>query len=123
MGTYRQARITVVPYSITNGEPIEDFPMGRLQGVTVEIEGARTQTDFDVIEIVDDNNPYPAQLGIDWATDMNGVINLKKRNMICEKKSLRVVIPSDPTEGLCYTKLAHDYESDNDLDFIYKITA
>jgi len=34
--------------------------------------------DFEVIEIVDDNNPYPALLGIDWATDMNGVINLKK---------------------------------------------
>jgi len=29
--------------------------------------------DFEVIEIVDDNNPYLALLGIDWATDMNGV--------------------------------------------------
>lgn len=54
------------------------FPMGRLQGVIVDIEGASTQTDFEVIEIVDENNPYPVLLGIDWATDMNGVINLKK---------------------------------------------
>jgi len=54
------------------------IPMGRLQGVTVHIEGASALADFEVIEIVDDSNPYPAFLGIDWTTDMNGVINLKK---------------------------------------------
>jgi len=54
------------------------IPMGRLQGETVDIEGASALANFEVIEIVDDNNPYPALLGIDWATDMNGVINLKK---------------------------------------------
>jgi len=53
-------------------------PMGRLQGVTVDIDGMSTQIDFEVIEIVDDSNPYLALLGIDWAMDMNGVINLKK---------------------------------------------
>ena len=53
------------------------LPMRRLQGVTVDIEGVSTQTDFEVIEIVDDNNPYPSLLGIDWFMDMNGVINLK----------------------------------------------
>ena len=52
--------------------------MGRLQGVIVYIEGASAQVDLEVIEIVDDNNPYPALLGIDWAADMNRVINLKK---------------------------------------------
>jgi len=51
--------------------------MGRLQGITVDIKGASKPVDFKVIEIVDDNNPYPALLGIDWATDMNGVINLR----------------------------------------------
>ena len=44
----------------------------------VDIEGASTLVDFEVIKIVDDNNPYPALLGIDWPTNMNGVINLKK---------------------------------------------
>jgi len=53
---------------MTNQQKI--IPMGRLQGITVDIEGARTLVDFEVIEIVDDNNPYPALLGIDWATDM-----------------------------------------------------
>ena len=54
------------------------IPMGRLQGVIVDIEGTSVLSNFEVIEIVDDRNPYPALLGIDWATDMNGVINLKK---------------------------------------------
>jgi len=85
------------------------LPMGRLQGVIVDIEGVSTQTDFKVIEIVDDNNPYPALLGIDWATDMNGVINLKRRKMIFKKKSLRLIVPLDPAEeratpNLCATK-------------------
>ena len=79
--------------------------------------------DFEVIEIVDDNNPYTAPLGIDWAIDMNGVINLKKRKMIFEKKSLHVLIPLDRKEGSHYTEPVHDYNSDNNLDYIYKITA
>jgi len=60
--------------------------MGRLQGIIVDIEGVSTLEDFKVIEIVDDNNPYPTLLGIDWATGMNGVKNLKKCKMIFEKK-------------------------------------
>jgi len=44
----------------------------------VDIEGASALADFEVIEIVDDNNPYATLLGIYWAIDMNGVINLKK---------------------------------------------
>ena len=71
-----------------------------------------------MIEIVDDKNHYPVMLGIDWVTDMNGVINLKKRKMIFEKKSLRVVVPLDPSEGARYTKVVcHD-----EMDCIYKIT-
>ena len=57
-----------------------------------------------------------------WATNMNGVINLKKCKMIFEKKSLCVVIPLDPAEGPRYTEPVRDYESDDDLEWIYKIT-
>jgi len=89
----------------------------------VDIDGVSELADFEVIEIFDDNNPYPTLLGIDWATRMNGVINLKKHKMIFGKKSLHVVIPLNPTEELCYTKPIHDYESDDYLDCIYKITA
>jgi len=41
------------------------IPMGRLHGVTVDIEGMSALDDFEVIEIVDDSNPYPALIGID----------------------------------------------------------
>ena len=65
--------------------------------------------EFEVIDIVDDNNPYPALLGIDWAIDMNRVTNLKKRKMIFEKKSLCIVVPLDPTKGSRYTKPMREY--------------
>ena len=52
----------------------------------IDIEGVNALANFEVIEIVDDSNPYPALLGIDWAIDMNGVINLKKRTMSFERK-------------------------------------
>jgi len=88
----------------------------------VEIEGASALDDFEVIEILDDSNPYFALLWIDWVIDMNGVINLKKWKMTFEKKSLRVVVPLDPAKGACYTEPVCNYvESDDDLDQIYKI--
>lgn len=89
----------------------------------MDIEGESALADFEVIYIVDDSNPYATLLGIDWATNMNWVINLKKRKMIFEKKSLHIIIPLDPAKGSCYTKLGHNSESDEDLDYIYKIIA
>jgi len=96
--------------------------MGRLQGIMVDIEDVSALVDFEVIEIVDNNNPYPTLLGIDWATNMNGVINLKKCKLVFEKKLLLVVVPLDPVEGSCYTDPMRNYDSDDDLDCIYKIT-
>lgn len=57
-------------------------------------------------------------LGIDRATDMNGVIILKKSKMIFEKWSLRIVILLGLAEGSHYMEPVHDYESDDDLDYI-----
>jgi len=61
------------------------IPIGRLQGVIVDIKGVNALADFEVIKNVDDRNPYLALLGIDWAIDMNGVINLKKWKMILRR--------------------------------------
>lgn len=98
------------------------IPMGKLQGIIVDIEGVSALVDFEVIQIFDHNNPYPELLGIVWATNMNGVINLKKCKMIFENNSLHIVIPLDPAERSRYTELVRDYESDDDLHYIYKIT-
>ena len=54
------------------------IPLGRLPKITVDITGVRAQADFEVIEIVEVADPYPVLLGLDWAIDMGGVINLKK---------------------------------------------
>jgi len=55
------------------------FPLGRLPSVTVDIEGVFITTNFEVIEIIDDSNTYPALIGLDWAFDSMTIINLMKR--------------------------------------------
>ena len=55
----------MVTYSTKDGKSVEDLPLRNTTGVTMEIEGVRTTTDFEVIEIMDDNNTYPALLGLD----------------------------------------------------------
>jgi len=40
-------------------------PIGRLSSIIVDIEGVRTTTNFEVIDIVDQINPYPSLLGLD----------------------------------------------------------
>lgn len=81
------------------------IPMGHLHEVIVDIEGVCTIADFEVIEIVDDRNPYPVLLRIDWEFDMNSVINLKKCNMTFEKKEMRFIVPLDLAKGVQYTEL------------------
>lgn len=46
------------------------IPMGYLHGVVVDIEGTSVLIDFEVMEIVDDSNPYPTFLGIDCDFDI-----------------------------------------------------
>lgn len=70
----------------------------------VDIKVASMLANFEVIEIMDDNNPYPVILRIYWDTDMNGIININKRNMIFEKKLVRMIVPLDIVEGSCYTE-------------------
>ena len=43
--------------------------------------------------------------------------------MIFDKNSLHVIIPLDLDEGSRYTEPVHDYDSDDYLDCIYKITS
>ena len=54
-------------------------PLGRFLSVQINIDGVNTIANFKVIEIIDDSNPYPALLGIEWAMENDAVINLKKR--------------------------------------------
>jgi hypothetical protein len=69
----------------------------------VDIDGVRTFVDFEVIEIVDDNYPYPARLGIDWDFNNSTVVDLNKRRMTFEGDGLRFIAPLDLDEGRRYT--------------------
>lgn len=88
------------------------FPCRRLSGVTIDIEGDHTTIDFEVTEILDDNNPYPALLGLDWAFDNMAIINLNKRQKIFEGNNMRVIVP-------LYTELVREEYCTTDIDNIY----
>lgn len=79
------------------------IPFGMLEQVPVDIDEVRKFADFEVIEIVDDNCPYPALLGIDWDFNNSTVVNLRKRHMTFERDGLRVIAPLHPDEGQRYT--------------------
>ena len=83
------------------------MPLGRFPRVPIDIDGVNTSAYFEVIEIIDDSNPNPALLGIEWAMENAAVINLKKRQMTFEGKVLRV-IPLDPSQGEIYIEPLRD---------------
>ena len=68
-------------------------PLGRLPRVPIDIDGVNNLADFEVIELIDDSNPYPSLLGIEWAMENAAVINLKKRQMTFEGNGLCIIIP------------------------------
>jgi hypothetical protein len=88
----------------------------------MDINGVRTFTDFEVIEIVDDNCPYPALLGIDWDFNNSTMVDLKKICMKFERDGLRVIAPSDPDEYQRYTEPIREEDHAYELENIYKLT-
>jgi hypothetical protein len=75
------------------------LPIGRMKGVTIDLDGVCTKADFGVIEIVDDTTQYPTLLGLGWAFDNQAIINLKNRKMTFESGEYRVIAPLDPSKG------------------------
>lgn len=55
------------------------IPFGRLELVLIDIEGVISNATFEVIEIVDDNIPYPKLLGLEWDFENLSMVNMKKR--------------------------------------------
>ena len=80
------------------------LPIGRLSQVPIDIEGLQTFAEFEVINIIDNMNPYPALLGIYWAIDNQTIIKFKKRILSFEDNEMRVVSLIDPLEGQRYVE-------------------
>jgi hypothetical protein len=75
------------------------IPIGRLKGVTIDLDGVHTKAYFEVIEIVDGTPPYLELLGLDWEFYNHEIINLKTRKMTFESREYRVIVPLDPSKG------------------------
>ena len=82
-----------------------------------------TFADFEFINIVDDTNPYPTLLGIDWAIDNQTIINFKKMIVSFKNDEMRVVSPIDPLEGHRYVEPVYNEGHGDHLDHIYNVTA
>ena len=92
-------RLDWSPIQLRLSNQAKVLPIGRLSNVPVDVEGVHTFVDFEFINIVDDTNPYPALLGIDWAIDNHTIINFKKMILSFEDNEIRVVSPIDLLEG------------------------
>ena len=75
-----------------------------------------------MIEIIDDSNPFPALLGIDWAFDNLAVINLKKKQMTFESHNIRVITPLYPSSSPHYTELINVEDEEREINDFYKMT-
>lgn len=98
------------------------LPIGRLENVEVDVAGVNTYTEFEVIDIMGDKDPYPALLGIDWAYENYDVIDLKKELMIFEAEGKRVIQPLDPYQGPRFTEPVDDRDEPGVLDQLYTLT-
>ena len=105
---------SLVQLRLGNQEKV--LPIGRLSQVSIDIEGLCTFADFEVINIVDDMNPYTALVGIDWAIDNQNILNFKKRILSFEDDEMRVVSPIDPSEGQRYVELVYNEGQGDYLD-------
>ena len=94
-------RYSPIQLRLTNQQRV--CPMGIFLNVPVDIDGVWSLANFEVIEIIDDSNPFPTLLGIDWAFDNLDVINLKKKQMTFEGHNIRIILPLDPSMGPLYT--------------------
>jgi len=89
--------------------------------VIVDLDGVRTKSDFEVIEIADGTTSYPALLGLDWVFENQAIINLKIRKMASDSGEYIVVAPLDLSEGERFVKpTCLDLEEINQL---YRTTA
>ena len=100
-------RLDRSPIQLRLVNQLKVLPIGRLTQVPIEVEGLRTYVDFEVIDIVDEINPYHALLGIDCEIENQTIINFKKRILSFEYYEIRVVTPIDLLEGQPYVDPMH----------------
>jgi len=81
------------PISLKLANQHKSIPFGRLELVSIDIEGVRSTTTFEVIEIVDNSIPYLTLLGFEWDFENLSMVNLKKIKMVLEQGDIRISLP------------------------------
>lgn len=71
-------KLVYSPIKLRMANQYRIFPIIRLNNIEVDLAGVKTVADFEVKKIMDDKDPYPTLLGIDWAFDNSAFLNLKK---------------------------------------------
>jgi hypothetical protein len=99
MEVYGRTHISLFTGLAETRKSTQVLPIGRLKGVTVNLDGVCTKSDFEVIEIMDGTTPYPTFLGLDWAFDNQAIIKLNTRNMEFELGEYIVIASLDPSKG------------------------
>jgi hypothetical protein len=68
---------------------------------------------------MDNSQPYPTLMGIEWDFDNQAIINLKRKEMIIEVGYLKFIAPLDPSEGKRYI----EPQRGNDINNLYNMNA
>jgi hypothetical protein len=96
----------------------EMVSIGQLMGVPMNIDGVHIMEDFEFIEIMDEIQPCPTFMGLEWDFYNQMIINLKRREMIFEFGYLKVTTTLDPIEEKRYIEPVRG----NDIDKLYNMT-
>lgn len=121
MGANGETCIAMVSNSVVNGKQAENHTHGEAVGSDSRYWGNESASIFWSNRDCWWQRSLPYALGnwlayrYEWGNQSN------KRKIIFVKKPLRIIIPLDPMEGLHYKKPVCDYDSDDNLDCIYKI--
>jgi hypothetical protein len=87
--------------------------IGRLTGVPVNIDGVHNMAYFEEIEIVENSQPYPTMMGLEWNFDNHEIINLERMDMIFEVGHLKFTTPLATLEGKIYIETTRRNTIDN----------
>jgi hypothetical protein len=97
-------------------------PIGRLEGIPLDLDGVRTMEDFEVIDIVENITPYPTLLGLDWAFENQAITILKTKKIIFESREYRFIEPLDPLEGGICVEPTIDNFITEEINQLYRTT-
>jgi len=110
------------PIQLRLANQYQIYPIIQLDKVEANIGGVNTKTNIQVIDIMDDLDPYRTLLGIDWEFDNNAILNMTKWKISFEIDTLHVISPLYPNQGDIYDEPVNEDAQSYIIEKIYNIT-